>query len=209
MADLGHVSTRILPNFQNISQKGLGNKVIILKAIQAAYRSSRSVFLILQLTSLDKWDWFVTDQTLCQQLKNEKHALIEMVPGNNHGFWSTGSHFPLWKEYYRSHYFSIEYQAYETISTLQWFEMLCQKKGWRYHVILDSPIFSVTESELNQGHLDKTRCYGTDLMCNVLCDILQFDHDYIYLPGLIGYACLHDLAWFSQKHQGHPGSLVH
>lgn len=196
-------------NFQNVSIKGLGNKVIILRAVKAAYQSKDPVLLLLQLTALDKWDWYVTDQDLCQQLKNEKHPLLEIEPGSNHGFWSTGSHFPSFKEYYRDHYFNLEYQAYETVLTLQWFEMLCQKQGWQYHVILDGPIFSVPESQLIQGLLEKDQCYKTNLLNNTLCDILRFNHDHLYLPGLMGYACLNDLDWYTPRFGAHPGSLVH
>lgn len=196
-------------NVTDLSQKGLGNKVIILNALKAAAESEEPPMIILQLTSVDKWDWYIENQNVIAELSEEKHPVILLDPLDKCGFWSTGSHFPLGKDYYKENYLSLQYHAFETAMMLQWFQLVCQHKKWRYRVLLESPVMSVTESQLNTGRLSAQDCHATTLMQNSLCNIVDLDLDNIYLPGLIGYACLNDLPWFHDLYKAHPGSLVH
>lgn len=198
-----------LTNVGNFSVKGLGNKTIILKAIKAAMACDQPPLIILQLTSIDKWDWYVENPLIVETLKKEKHPILFLDAQDTHGFWCTGSHFPLWKEYYQEHYFSLTYQAFETLMMLQWFQGLCKLKNWSHQILFESPILSVTESQLNSGQLSKDDCISKKLIENVLCDTVPIDLDGIYLPGLIGYACLENLSWFHDRYRSHPGSYVH
>ena len=197
-------------NVDNVSVRGLGNEVIILKAIQAAKMATEPVFITIQLTSVDKWDWYVQDPTVVRELSSEKHAICHLDKHDKSGFWSTGSHFPLRKEYYRENYFSLDWSASRTLQLITWFQIVCKQHGWGNYILFDSPIFSVTESQLNQGILEKQQCYDTVLIDNTLCEISTTGLDNnLYYPGLVGYCCLNDLPWYTPRFKGHPGSLSH
>jgi len=194
----------------NCGTKGIGNELIILKTIQEAKKHTNPL-LIVQLTNVDKWDWYVEDRNLAQLISQEKHPLVKLSPTDQQGFWSTGSHFPLWKEYYRDNYFSMEYHAYRTLQLISWFQLVCQQQQWDYHILFDSPILSVTESYLNTGQLTTEECFSTRLIDNTISKVLfdLLDPSSIYWPGIIGYAHLNGHPWFTQKNKCHPGSLVH
>jgi hypothetical protein len=195
----------------DVSSMGAGNEVIITRAINEAKKINKNVLIVIQLTSVDKWDWYVENNELVELISHEKHTLIKMSPEDRHGFWSTGSHFPKWKEYFKHNYFSLEYFTFRTLQLIQWFQMVCQQQKWEYYIIFDSPILSVTENQLNTGILQKTECIQLSLLNNKLCQTISelVNIEEIYLPGLIGYACLNDLPWYHQKFKSHPGSLTH
>jgi hypothetical protein len=197
-------------NFVNTSVKGTGNEVIILKAIQEAKKYANPV-VIVQLTNVDKWDWYVEHPDLAEKISHERHPLTKLDTAESSGFWSTGSHFPLWKQYYKENYFGIEYQMFRTLMLIHWFQMFCKANQWEHYILFDSPILAVTEQQLNLGQLTQHECVSTNLADSTLCQLLfdQIDFSNIYAPGLIGYAELHNLKWYSVKAKGHPGSLVH
>lgn len=194
----------------DVSAYGLGNEAIILKAINSALQE-KNPYVIIQLTQIDKWDWYVEDQTTVSILNNEKHPISKLNKTDDFGFWSTGSHFPLMKEYFQENYFGLNYFAFKTLLMLSWFEMVCKKQNWQYLVLFDSPILSVTEKQLNTGELSKQECFQTKLIENPLCATAKesVNLDNIYLPGMMGLACLNDIPWFSKRHKNHPGSYVH
>lgn len=198
-------------NVIDLSIRGAGNEAILTKTINTALRATGNIFLIVQLTSIDKWDWYVQDPEIMKKIQQEKHPGVLIQADDQAGYWCTGSHFPLWKEYYRQHYFSIDHQAFKTLQLIQWFSMLCESKQWGYQIIFESPVLSVTEQQLNTGVLLKDECTQIKLIDNSLCRSISNVNNYnnIYLPGLIGYACLNDLPWFHSKFKSHPGSLVH
>jgi hypothetical protein len=206
-----YVKHRYSPaQFINCGVKGIGNELILLRAIKEAKKYTDPL-IIVQLTNVDKWDWYVEDNNLTKLLDQEKHSLLRLSPDDTHGFWSTGSHFPKWKKYYKDNYFSLEYFTYRTLQLIMWFQDLCQTQKWEYHIIFDSPILSVTENYLNEGKITTEECYSTKLVDNTISKILfdLIDTDNIYLPGIIGYAHLNNHPWFTKKIKGHPGSLVH
>ena len=197
-------------HFINCGIKGTGNELILTNAVAEAKKHENPI-VIVQLTNVDKWDWYIENPDLTKLLVHEKHSLIKLANEDNHGFWSTGSHFPKWKEYYKENYFSLEHSTFRTIQLIQWFQMLCQSQGWQHYIIFDSPILSVTENYLNTGNLTVEDCFSTKLVDNTLNKVLfEFvDTSDIYLPGIIGYAKLNNHPWYTQKNKGHPGSLVH
>lgn len=199
-----------LTNVHDLSRKGLGNKTIILNAIKKAQEiNDQSLMILLQLTSVDKWDWYVQNSRIVNEIKNEKHPPLLIHDSDVFGFWCTGSHFPLWKQYYKENYFSLNYSAFETLLMMQWFELLCHNNNWKYQIIFESPILSVTEQQLNLGMLTAEECNQKTLIDNSLCDLIKINFDKIYQPGLIGYACINELEWFDKKYKAHPGSYVH
>jgi hypothetical protein len=197
-------------NFIDTSVKGLGNEAIILRAFAQA-RHLHNPLLIIQLTNVDKWDWYVQDLDLIMQLDKEKHQVTKLQSEDLSGFWSTGSHFPRWKAHYREHYFSLDYHMWHTLLLINWLQMTCTHKQWDLHIVFDSPILAVTEQQLNQGQLDIEECCSRQLtdtpLCNLICDLIDWTN--IYCPGLMGYAVQNHLPWFNEKIKGHPGSLVH
>jgi hypothetical protein len=198
-------------NVVNVSVRGLGNEVILLKALQAAEQSPGKKFIIVQLTSVDKWDWYVQNSDRVAELDKEKHPIVKLNASDAFGYWSTGSHFPNRKEHYRNEYFSIDHQCFHTLQLISWFQLVCKQRGWDYHILFDSPIFAVTESQLNTGILDKSQCENLSLLGSSLSKLAQstVDTTDMYLPGLIGYCCLNNLPWYHTKYKGHPGSLAH
>jgi hypothetical protein len=198
-----------LTNTIDLSVKGLGNKTIILRALKAAAECGDPQLIIVQLTSVDKWDWYVEDAEKIDRLAREKHSITFLDTADKNGFWSTGSHFPLDKEHYRQHYFGIQYHMFETLMMLQWFQFICQKNHWSYHVIFDSPILAVTEGQLNTGRLSRHECHSQILAENSLSRLVNIDLGNVYLPGLIGYACLNDLSWHHPLYKAHPSSYAH
>lgn len=194
-------------SFVNTGTKGLGNEAIILRAVEKAKEFADPV-IIVQLTNVDKWDWYIEDKDLLQQMQNEKHTVNFF---GNGGFWSTGSHWPKWKEYYRENYYSTEYFTYRTVQLIHWFQLLCKSHNWQYYIIFDSPIFSVTEQQLNSGNISVEECTSQKLLENQLVKTVAqwIDTSNIYLPGIIGYAKLNNHNWHTPTTKGHPGSYVH
>lgn len=194
----------------NTSVKGMGNEAIIARAVYRAKLCSNPL-LLLQLTNVDKWDWYVDRPNLVAELSREKHPLTRIDDSHLSGFWSTGSHFPHHKQHYYQNYFSLSYQMYHTLQLIHWLQLFCQQKGWKYHIVFDSPILSVTEQQLNLGQLDLLECNSNRLVQNPLCQLVfdMIDLSNIYCPGLIGFALCNNYPWFSPRAKGHPGSLVH
>lgn len=197
-------------NFLNTSIKGAGNEVILMRALQKAKQVSEPI-IIVQLTNVDKWDWYIENSDLARSIIHEKHPLQKLESSDGGGFWCTGSHFPTHKQYFQEHYFSLQYQMYRSLQLIHWFQSLCNQRGWQYHLLFDSPILSVTEKQLNTGQLSKQDCLDQNLIDNSLCQQIvdYLDLSEIYCPGLIGYAELNELAWYNQHAKGHPGSLIH
>lgn len=190
------------------SIKGMGNEHILFRAVDAA-RDIQNPFFLIQLTTIDKWDWYVDDQDIVQKLLKEKHPLSPITDQHDRGFWSTGSHFPLAKDYFRQNYYSHDYFVWKTLMLLQWFQGICANNNWRYYILFDSPIFAVTENQLNKGLADyeKIDDFLQSPLCSAIAGLWPLEN--IYLPGLIGYAKSNDLPWWSDRFKGHPGSLVH
>ena len=199
-------------HFFNTSMKGMGNEAIIVKTLQKAQQLENPV-IVMQLTNIDKWDWYVEAPDLLREIDSERHKLIAVDQGSGSGYWSTGSHFPLWKQYFGDLYLSLQHQMFHTLQFLHWFQMFCGQQGWQYYILFDSPILSVTEKQLNTGKLDFASCHAhaRDLTDNALCSLIfdNIDWSSIYIPGLIGYARLTGYQWYAERIKGHPGSLVH
>jgi len=195
----------------DISARGLGNEAIVLKAIHTASKLEGNVFVIVQLTPVDKWDWYVQNPELVKKIDQEKHPVTRLASTDPAGFWCTGSWFPLWKQHYQEHYLSTDYQCYKTLQMISWFQMICQQQGWQYHILFDSPVLSVTERDLLDNQLTPDQCNKLTLTQNTICETaLKFvDLDNIYLPGIVGHCCLTNQPWLHSKFGPHPGSGAH
>lgn len=199
-------------NTVNVSKKGMGNEAIITTALHAAKKHaeySNDITVLIMLTNVDKWDWYVDDLKLAQKLDQEKHNITRLNPDALKGFWCTGSYFPLDKELFKKHYYSEEYFSFKSLQLINMFQHICKTQNWKYHIIYDSPIWSMTEQELLQRlpvDINSFKLIKNDL-CQWLfnsSDIGNFDHQ-----GLIGFLSKNNIPYHSSVYGPHPGPLAH
>lgn len=195
----------------NVGHKGLGNEAIILRALHTAWqhRSQRDLIIVMMLTSVDKWDWYVDDPNLILKFEKEKHTITRLSKSAPGGFWSTGSWFPLDKEDFKKKYYSQDYFVLRSLQLIATFKSICQQQNWQYCIMFDSPVWSMTEQELikntpirNDHALIKTE------LCEWLYQSAQINQD-IYEPGLIGFLDHESIPWFSNKFGPHPSPKAH
>lgn len=197
----------------NVGKKGMGNEAIITTTLHQASKyvsNDDAVLILIMLTGIDKWDWFVGNHEVASRLDREKHNLVKLDPNARKGFWSTGSHFPLDKEYYRQHYYDQDYFAFKNMQMINMFKQVCSINDWKYHIFYDSPIWSMTETEINQRmpiDSDSFKLVENDL-CKWLFDSSEICKD-IYYPGLIGYLSSNNMPYHSNKYGPHPGPVAH
>ena len=92
----------------NVSLRGIGNEMILLQAINAAKKvDSGTVTIMVPLTSVDKWDWYVQRDDIIKDIDRQKHPTRRLDPRDPYGFWCTGSWFPEWKQHYGDNYLSV------------------------------------------------------------------------------------------------------
>jgi len=192
----------------NTASKGLGNEAIILRTLyQAKQAKTNNVLCVVMLTNIDKWDWYVDTDT--DRFENQKHGITKLDDNHEGGFWSTGNWFPDQKQHYHDQYYNQNYFAYKTLKAIQLFVSICDKYGWLYKILFDSPILSNTQTELDHSIID---CDGHKLFDNELCswmfDSVMSDLQ-IFTPGLIGFCEQNNIAWQGEPFHGHPGPLAH
>jgi hypothetical protein len=205
------IQERYSANWHDVSQKGMGNEAIILRALKKAWeiKNHDPITILLMLTSIDKWDWYIDNSVLLEKFNREKHGITKLSKNSPGGFWCTGSWFPLDKELFKEKYYNEDYFTLRSLQLISMFRQICTEQHWDYHIMFDSPIWAMTEQELNQGtyinlqpRLIKTDLcqwiYQTSNTCN---NILE--------SGLIGFLHQKSLPWFSQKYKAHPGPLSH
>lgn len=145
-ADL--VRARYEVRVSNHGRKGLGNEAIITRAVAEALDTIDPIIVVM-LTAVDKWDWYTTDSHVIEQVSREKHSGYSINGEQDGLYWSTGSHFPLWKEHYGKHYADTRQMLMNTIKHIDWFVKTCRAKGWPFLLLSDYKIFSYTEREAN------------------------------------------------------------
>lgn len=196
----------------NVSKKGMGNEAIVTTALHEAMRShkdSDKLTVVIMLTSVDKWDWYVDDISTSKKLCKEKHNITKLNPKSHKGFWCTGSHFPLYKKYFKKKYYSEEYFTFRTIQMINMFQNICREKNWNYHILFDSPIWSMTEEEINQNPPIDTTSFK--LVKNDLC---KWAFDLLHIPnvdnqGLIGFLNNNKISYYSSVYGAHPSPIAH
>jgi hypothetical protein len=198
-------------NFVNIGKKGLGNEAIILRALSSAWsvKPQSNIVILIMLTTIDKWDWYIDSPDLLEKFNKEKHTITKLQYDSTGGFWCTGSWFPLEKELYYQNYYNEDYFTLKSLQMLSMFKQVCQQNNWKYHITFDSPIWSMTEKELTQK---KTVEFDKKLIKTQLCQWLYNSScasENVYEPGLIGFLHQINHPWFSKTLGAHPGSLGH
>ena len=195
-----------IPTYTNLAKVGLGNESIINRAMIKASVVDDPIVIIM-LTNIDKWDWYVNDPILLSQINNERHTISPIHDGDSGGFWSTGSHFPLFKEYYKQNYYTHEYQLIQTINGIIMLQGFCDSRGIPLLILFDSPIFSCFEYELNDNPLvlptHNMLKYPT---IKPYASLINGIDDF---RGLIGFCEDSNIPWYHPKYKGHPGSKAH
>ena len=188
----------------NLACKGQGNEVIATKAILESQKYNNPIIAVM-FTNVDKWDWYVQDLKVLKKLTKEKHTPQPVHNNDSGGYWSTGSWFPLDKEYYLKNYYSIDYQIMHTCMQIHHLKIYCISKNIPCLILFDSPIFEYTEQELYlnidpdlkpKSLISPSTKPFTDLIGN-------------YDRGLIGFCSENNLPWYHPKYKPHPGSLAH
>lgn len=197
-----------IQNFKDCSTKGVGNEFISWSTINQLQPDS---FVCVMFTSFDKWDWLVNDKKTVELInQNEKHKVIDLdgAANDEHGFWCTGSWFPVYKQYYHENYYNPIYFLSQTLRAICLLENLLKQKNIPYLFLFDSPILSASEQDLNHSILKGT---VDDLLNNDFIRPLyqQIDWTSIYLPGIIGYCDQKGLPWKNNKFGPHPPSSSH
>jgi hypothetical protein len=187
--------------------KGIGNEFIVNSTIQKC-QEHENPFVIVMLTNIDKWDWYVQDSAECTRInKYEKHTVRNLKGSVSiEGFWSTGSWFPGAKEYYKQHYYSQDYFAFKTLQNIYCLQQFCKSKKIPCLILFDSPILNCLEQNIITQNLTFMPLTDNDL-CQVWKD--EIDLSQIYQPGLIGYCDIRELEWFNHKFKAHPPSISH
>jgi hypothetical protein len=203
------VRYRYVAKHIDTSKKGLGNEAILLRMLDAAaqvHYPDATTFLLPMLTNIDKWDWYVDQKDRIKKYDKEKHSLAR-IANTQGGFWSTGSWFPLEKEIYKENFYSQDYFTLRSLQMLAMFKQICHRQGWKYLILFDSPIWSMTEAEVNQG---KEILHNHQLINTPLCQWFyqcSGAADNVYEPGMLGFLYENKLPWFSEKWKCHPGPL--
>lgn len=204
------VQHRYHADWIDVSRKGLGNEAIILRSLRTAWEHKQdNILIMIMLTSVDKWDWYVDQPALLEKFAKEKHTITYLSDKDPGGFWGTGSWFPLDKTYYQEHYYSQDYFTLRSLQMISMFIDICNKQKWKYHVMYDGPIWSMTEQELNQGGIIQLSNKLIDTpLCRWAYDSAKIQ-DIGYGPGLIGFLDQNQLPWFSNTYGPHPGPSSH
>jgi hypothetical protein len=197
-----------LNNIIENAYRGVGNEFMVDSTIHQC-KKVKDPFVMIMLTMVDKWDWFVTDPELSAKISaEEKHPLRDLDGSQeSSGYWSTGVWFPKYKEYYKEHYYSEAYQFAQTLKNLYVLQSFLTQKNIPNLILFDSPILDCTETTLLTGTLTRKDHITNNQLATVWYNLINWDH--IYTDGLIGYCIEKNIDWVSEKYGIHPPSLSH
>jgi hypothetical protein len=205
------VQERYVANWEDVSCRGMGNEAIILRALRSAWehKNCSDLLIVIMLTSIDKWDWYVDSSELIEKFNKEKHSIVTLTPNTSSGFWCTGSWFPLDKQVFQEKYYSEDYFTLRSLQLISMFKQVCDQNNWKYHILFDYPIWSMTDQELNRGERVNfdLRLINTEL-CNWMYKCNRV-YENVFEPGLVGFLHQQSLPWFHQKYKAHPGPIGH
>jgi hypothetical protein len=199
----------------NLSVKGCGNKFIALSVVNHLMNNpiQPDTLIMPMFTCVDKLDLYV-DSMQVQVLKNQKHPPINLeaqyCKSYQNGFWSTGSHFPEIKSYYKEHYFNLDWMVIDTIWTLFALERFCQSKQAKLICLFDGDLWNYTEEDYNQiamGGVSSPR----DLLNGPLAKNFKnmLSDELLATNSLLEYAIRKNLDIYNPICKLHPPSDVH
>jgi hypothetical protein len=113
------------------------------------------------------------------------------------------------KEFFKENYYNEDYFTLRSLQLLAMFRQICASQHWNYYIMFDSPIWAMTEQELNQGTYVnlQPRLINTEL-CQWMYQSSDASNN-IFELGLIGFLYQQSLPWFSQTYKAHPGPMAH
>lgn len=196
---------------QNFSSRGAGNEFIVASLIKNHHKITKNSLVVVMLTSVDKFDWYVEDYRF-QRLQKEKHR---PKPISDHtGFWCTGSWFPEEKAQFKDTFYSYDYFCVKSLQQIVILNSLCHSKQCSLLILFDSPIWQYSEQtilKIAKENLDPYQCKYED-------DLPYFD---LWKPGfdpniinnfehsLIGHCWINKLPWWNALKLHHPPSSSH
>lgn len=205
-ADL--VGKRYQINLTNLGKKGIGNEAIITKILRKAYNTEDPV-LIVMLTAVDKWDWYTTSSDMIKKIKKEKHNGYTLDDEDDGIYWSTGSHFPLMKEYYKLHYFSLRQMVLNTLKHISLLVNTCKSKKWPFQVLFDYQVFDYTEHDYLNNTIENINFIENNLIDKITKPFFDDIKEFVELEGLLSTGEKHGLPIIHKKLKAHPGTEVH
>jgi len=197
-----------IKEFVDNAYPGVGNEFLINSTINFC-QEVKNPFVFIMLTNIDKWDWYVENQDVINLINtNEKHP-IRPITGKlgEPGYWSTGSWFPSYKEYFKDHYYSEQQFIANTLKNLYILQMFLSNTQIPHLILFDSPILTCTEQELNTGKIIQRDMLSDNKLAKTWDQLIDYKN--IYLPGLIGFCEQQNLQWFNPSYRGHPPSSSH
>jgi hypothetical protein len=197
-----------LNNIIENAYRGVGNEFMVDSTIHQC-KKVKDPFVMIMLTMVDKWDWFVSDPGLSAKISaEEKHPLRDLDGAQSSaGYWSTGVWFPKYKEYYKEHYYSEAYQFAQTLKNLYVLQSFLTQNNIPNLILFDCPILSCTEEEMIQGIWSKKDYISNNQLAKVWHDLIDWEK--IYTNGFIGYCIEHNLEKGNKKYGLHPPSTSH
>jgi hypothetical protein len=188
--------------------KGVGNEFIVESTIYKCQKNPVSTALVM-LTNFDKWDWFVGNPDIANCINEQEKHPVRGPDGeiSLQGYWSTGSWFPKYKEYFLQNYYSSNYFIKKSLKELYILQKFFQENKIQNLILFDSPIFDCAEQTLNTGIVDRLSSIQQNDTLHHWISLIDWTR--IYQPGLIGFCVENHLDWYNSKHKGHPPSLSH
>lgn len=195
----------------DLSSRGVGNEFMVHSLVKNSDQLGPDALVMCMFTNFDKFDWYI-ENTKFSDLREEKHP---PKPISDHsGFWCTGSWFPLDKAVYRDLFYTHDYFCTKTIQQIMLLHNLVQAKNSNLILLFDSPIWTLTEQDINSIKPDNQ----VEIIASLKKDYLSLPlshlwRQYLQQPlidiedsSLLGYCWKHDLPWHKDSIRGHPPS---
>jgi len=197
-----------LDNVVENAYRGVGNEFMIDSTIHQC-KKVKNPFVMIMMTMVDKWDWYVEDAELAAKIsREEKHPLRDLNGDQSpSGFWSTGSWFPEYKADYKKLYYSEKYFTASTLKNLFLLQSYLKQNNIPSIILFDSPVLECNEQELNFGKFLQRDLVANNQLAKVWYDLIDWSD--IDTSGLIGYCINNKLDWFNDKYKMHPPSVSH
>lgn len=195
----------------DLSARGVGNEYLVHSLVANRNLLDSNTLVLCMLTSFDKFDWYVADERF-RRLQTEKHKPKEI--SKNTGFWCTGSWFPLEKEIYKQTFYDQDYFCTKTIQQILLLRELSAITDCRLELFFDSPIWSLTEQDINLINPGNQ----SQILSTLKKDFLDFPLSSIWKKmldqslididdiSLLGFCWKHDLLWYNTAVKCHPPS---
>lgn len=194
----------------DLSHRGVGNEFMV-SALTGLAELDSSTLVVAMMTNVDKFDWYVQGEQY-HSLKDQKHPPIPVSADS--GFWCTGAWFPLQKQLFQEHFYTLDYFTVKTIQQIMLIQNLCAHHGCKLQLFFDSPIWNYTDLDIG------SIASGTpsESLCKPLLEQPLASKWAHYLPtpaldldtnSLIGHCWANQLDWCNTQFGTHPPSGSH